>query len=185
MIRLVCSLTVAALALAPACKRDSDPEETQKVIDETKEDVAQTRVDIEEKQEEVIEDQGDVSGDRAEFIARTEAELAEVDGRIQELRGQVESRAKQLSGEAQRDLRLAMADLENTRDASRAALERFRQSTTSRAVEIKDATEQALTALRNAYDLVTGRLDQSATKEDDVRSRDALRITPIPPPVAP
>ena len=57
MIRLVCSLTVATLALAPACKRDSDPEETQKVIDETKEDVAQTRVDIEEKQEEVIEDQ--------------------------------------------------------------------------------------------------------------------------------
>lgn len=183
MIRLAASLTIAALALAPACKRDaSDPDETQKVIDDTKEDVAETRIDIDEKQEEVVAEQGDVSDERSGFIARTEAELDDIDHRIQELRGQVEQRAKGMSGEAQRDLRLAMTDLESMRDASRAALERFRKSTTARSVEIKQATEQALATLRNAYDQMTGRL---GADDDTATDKDALRITPISPPAGP
>ena len=181
MRRFTCSLTVAAaLALVPACKGSaSDPEETQKVIDETKEEVAQTRIDIDEKQEEVAEQQGEVSSDRNEFIARTQAELDDLDRRIQELRGQVEQRAQHLDGEAQREVRMAMTDLENARDASRDALERFRQTTTARSVEIKQAVEQALGTLRNAYEQMTGRLE-----DREPASRDALRITP-PPPSAP
>ena len=50
MLRIATILSLAALAVAPACTRDrSDPEETQKVIEETRDDVNEARSDIEEK----------------------------------------------------------------------------------------------------------------------------------------
>ncbi|HTE56608.1 MAG TPA: hypothetical protein VK698_37400 [Kofleriaceae bacterium] len=156
-----CLAGLFAGAFGPGCNKDRDKaDDTRMAIEETKDDVAEARAKIQDKGEELASTEGDTASDRAQFIAATERNLTELDGKIEELRASVTQRSTELEGEARTDLEQGMRDLEGARRQAQSALDSFRQTTSGKAADVRQATETAVERTRAAYDALHGRVSE-------------------------